>query len=86
MAYAEVEVIVNGALEETEYFHDETLMHSFINEIKREATDHGYSTDIYVLWHGHNMDSEECFCSQYQIDGRPVLCLNSWDGEKGKWQ
>jgi hypothetical protein len=71
MAYAEVTVIVDGAVEQEETFHDYLLMDEFINGIREEARGDGYPTEIRVLEHGHADDGEECACAQYKTDHHP---------------
>jgi len=75
MAYADVDVIVNGALEESRTFHDETLMNHYIGEIEDEASDHGYLTEVYVVWHEHD-DDIECECVQYLTSHKPYATFN----------
>jgi hypothetical protein len=80
MSYAEVTVIVDGAFEESETFHDEALLSHYIAAIQDEAEGHGYPTEVYVLWHEHDDEGEECECVQYVTDHRPYA---SWNIEKG---
>jgi hypothetical protein len=78
MAYADVSVIVDGALEESETFHDETLMNDYIGKIEDEAKDHGYETQIYVVFHEHEdlEGDQECQCIQYLTDHHPYATFN----------
>jgi hypothetical protein len=70
MIYADVSVIVNGALEEERTFHDETLMNDYLGQIEDEAKGDGIRTEIYVLWHEHD-DMDGCACIQYATDHHP---------------
>ena len=70
MTYADVSVIVDGALEEERTFHDETLMNDYLRQIKDEAAADGIRTEVYVLWHEHD-DMDECECIQYVTDHHP---------------
>lgn len=63
MTYADVTVIVDGALETEARFHDYLLMNHHIAEEQAEAISHGYPTEIYVQYHEHA--EGECECAQY---------------------
>jgi len=76
--YAEVTVIVDGALEESQTFHDEALMRDFIDTIREEAEGHGYLTEVFVMYHDH-ADGIDCECAQYVTDHHPTYTYN---GEK----
>lgn len=73
--YAEVTVIVNGALEEEETFHDYALMDAFLAEVRREASSHGYPTEVFVLYHEHPLQAE-CECIQFETDHHPLFTYN----------
>lgn len=75
MAYADLDVIVDGALEESVTFHDETVMREYISEIEEEAKDHGYPTEVFVVFHEHE-DNIECECVQYLTDHHPYVTFN----------
>lgn len=76
--YVELSVIVEGALEIEEIFHDETLMRERINEIRSDAEGDGYRVEVFLLWHDHEdlAGGEECFCVQYLTDHRPAVTFN----------
>lgn len=77
-AYAEVSVVVDGGLEECVTFHDETAMLDYIAEVGDDAADHGYPTEVYVLWHEHD-ETGECECVQYLTDHHPYASWNTDD-------
>jgi hypothetical protein len=74
MAYAEVEVIVNGALDSTETFFDETLLSERIEQIRQDAESDGYPTEVFITHHEH--DPRECECAQYVTDHHPAYSWN----------
>lgn len=47
-AHATVDVIVNGALEESATFTDETLMADFIAGVREDAEGDGYPTEVFI--------------------------------------
>jgi len=67
--YADVTVIVDGAVEEEERFTDEAMMRDYIAGIEEEQVGHGYPVEVYVIEHDHA--PAECECHQYVQDGRP---------------
>jgi len=71
--YADVSVIVDGALEEDERFHDYMLLDAFVSVIEEDQKDHGYPVEVYILEHDHEEPNgdEECACAQYLQDHRP---------------
>lgn len=72
--YVEVSVVVDGALEETETFRDESLMLDYVRTVQDEANGHGYRTEVYVLEHDH--EPADCSCVQYVQDHRPRWTFN----------
>ena len=78
MAYAEVSVIVDGALDKEETFHDYALQAEFIDSVREDARSDGYPTEVYILDHDHDHlgDGEECACIQYAQDHRPAHAWN----------
>lgn len=72
--YAEVSVVVDGALEESETFYDETPLSEYVESIRQEAEGHGYPTEVYVLYHDHS--PSECECAQYVTDHHPAYSWN----------
>jgi hypothetical protein len=75
--YAEVSVIVDGALEEAETFHDYLLLEEYVRTIESDAADHGYPTEVYVVAHDHSPDVDECGCVQYLQDHKPQYAYNA---------
>ena len=76
MTYADVSVVVDGALEESASFYDYAVLDAFIQTIREEAEGDGYRTEVYVLLHDHSPDVEECACSQYVQDHNPEYVFN----------
>ena len=73
--YAEISVIVEGALDETETFTDQTLLDEYLATLESEAYASGYQFDVYVRWHDH--DPGDCECAQYETDHHPTYVYNS---------
>lgn len=69
--YADVSVIVEGALEEEATFHDETLMRDWIAHVIEDLRADGVSGQVYVVHHDHDESDEDCACVQYLTDHRP---------------
>ena len=71
--YVDVSVIIDGALEEDERFHDEALLLDYVRTIQDEQAGHGYPAEVYVLEHEHEEPNgdDECACAQYLQDHRP---------------
>ena len=72
MAYDDVSVVVDGALEEERTIHDYLLLEEYVAAVKDDAIGHGYPTQIYVLHHEHNYSPDhDCECVQYVTDHLP---------------
>jgi hypothetical protein len=76
MAYADVTVIVEGAVEEDSIFTDEVRLRKYIGQIEEQAKGDGYHTEVFILRHEHSPDVE-CECAQYVTDGRPAYEWNT---------
>lgn len=74
--FAEVTVIVDGALEETAIFYDYAVQAAWMEDLKADAMDHGYPTEVFVVEHDHAVTVEECVCVQYRTDHKPVWSHN----------
>jgi hypothetical protein len=74
-AYADVSVVVDGALEEEHRFTDEALMTDYIRTVQDEAEGHGYRTEVFILEHDH--EPAECECIQYVQDHKPAYTFNA---------
>jgi hypothetical protein len=72
--HADVSVVVDGALEEDETFFDYALMEQYLSEVEADAVDHGYLTEVYVVWHDH--EPGDCDCIQYLTDHHPTYTYN----------
>jgi hypothetical protein len=77
MAYSEISVVVDGALEEEQTFTDYLLEAEYLDRIEEEATDHGYPTEVFRLYHEHNPSDEDCGCIQYVQDHHPYASYNT---------
>lgn len=85
--YLEVTVLVDGGVWEEQTFHYQIPTHfaaprnvaglkEFIEGHEREALEDGLPTEVFIQWHDHSPDVEECACSQYVQDGRPAYSWN----------
>lgn len=79
MAYADVTVIIDGAVEEEHTFSDEAFMLDYIRTIQDEAGSHGYLTEVYILNHEHSLTDDECGCVEYLQDHSPAYRFNAKD-------
>lgn len=77
--YAEVEVIVEGALEESETFSDDVLMCDYVRQVGEDAESHGHPTEVYILYHEHS-PAADCQCVQYVVSHKPDY---AWNLESG---
>ena len=76
MRYAQVDVIVEGALDESETIFTDEALESFIQGIERVANEDHQHTEVYVLWHEHSPYIDECGCAQYVTDHHPQYEFN----------
>ena len=79
--YYELTVIVEGAIDQIEMFGTSDAqrrkMQAFIDGIEKFAKSHtSMATEVYVLFHGHASDMDECVCAQYVTDGRADYVWN----------
>ena len=77
--YTEVSVVVDGALEEEQTFHDYLLLNEYVATIEDDAKSHGYLTQVYIIEHEHAdlEGDEECVCVQYLTDHHPSYSWNT---------
>jgi hypothetical protein len=73
--YAEVTVIIDGAVETEEIYHDQVFMDHCLESIAEDALGHGYPTEVYIMYHDHAFGMD-CECIQYVADHRPVFQYN----------
>ena len=73
--YAELTVVVDGALDVEATFHDEAVLREAIAADLEDAESHGYPTDIYVAYHDHEFGIE-CECAQFELDHSPAFTAN----------
>lgn len=74
MSYADVTVVVDGAVEEEVRIRDETILREFLADAEDEAKGHGYPTQVYVVHHDH--DEYPCSCIEYLQDHKPAVEVN----------
>ena len=74
MMYTQVDVICEGALEESETFTDYLLLNKYLANLKTEALEDGVTLEVYILEHEHALDIE-CNCAQYVTDHNPNYVL-----------
>ncbi len=73
--YADLTVIVDGAIETEETHYDYALLRDAIVMYQHDAEGHGYPTDIFVQYHDH--DPGPCECAQFETDHRPFWSSNA---------
>ncbi|PZR66789.1 MAG: hypothetical protein DLM66_12875 [Candidatus Dormiibacter spiritus] len=83
MAYADVSVVVNGALDEERTFTDQLLLDDYVAQVGEEAGGDGYPTEVFVVWHEHDPDVEECECAQFLTNHHPYAAWNTGKGVDG---
>lgn len=76
MVYAELTVVVDGAVESEETFTDYLLMDERVREIGEDAQGDGYPTEVFIQYHEHDITDGECLCVQYETDRKPA---HSWN-------
>jgi hypothetical protein len=69
--YADLTIIVDGALDSEETYSDDLLLWHAIEYHKDDAKSHGYPTAIYVQYHEHEQ-GPDCECSQYEQSHQPL--------------
>lgn len=74
MTYAEVVVVVDGSIEETEIFHDYALEAEYIAQIEEEAMGHGYPVEVFIAYHEHAVSIE---CPQLATSNAPAYSFNT---------
>jgi hypothetical protein len=86
--YAEVSVVVDGALEATEEVTSESEVAALVEAIQREAEADGQETQVFVLWHAHPLvelaagqENQEDTCAQYATSHQPAYHFNDPDAE-----
>lgn len=81
--FCDVEVIVDGVIDQVEHFSDETLLREFISEVREDAAGDGYPTEIYIQYHDHDEIGGghpfECNCAQYAQSHKPAYTFNMED-------
>lgn len=76
--YAEVTVIVDGALDQEHTFDDYQVMQEYIDILRDLSMDDGQATEVYIQYHDHGISDDECMCAQYETDHKPAY---SWNAE-----
>jgi hypothetical protein len=67
--YAEVTVLVDGAVDEEATFSDEAMLNDFLASVERGAQADGIRAEVFVLFHDHSPG--DCECAQYVTDHKP---------------
>lgn len=83
--YYDVDVIVEGALDESRTFveYDDgttqefggrlgSTLDAWLNGLEAEAEKAGVVLGVYELFHGHELEAEDCECAQYVTDNNPT--------------
>lgn len=73
--YAEITVIVEGAVDEEFIATDETILSEQMRELEEEACDSGYTFEVHRQDHDHEQGID-CECAQYATDHRPYRVFN----------
>lgn len=81
--YDEVTIVVDGALDETRIYsfggsvsRDQLQEQSgdfdaLLAELETAAEHDELEIEVYVLTHGHPIDTDDCACAQYATDHHP---------------
>lgn len=70
--FAEVTVIVDGAVDDEITVTDQAVLSAVIAGIGADAEADGITAEVYIQWHDHPMDyAGECVCAQYATDHHP---------------
>lgn len=69
--YANVDVIVEGALDSYLVFDSQHALDEYIELSINDAKANALHMEIYVQWHDHEMTHEECACAQYEMNHHP---------------
>jgi hypothetical protein len=80
MTYADVSLVVEGALDNQSVAYTETDVDEYVQAAEAEAKADGLHTEVYVLWHEHDETNEECACVQYLTDHHPYASFNNETG------
>lgn len=82
MSYWDLDVIVEGALDDSETFEDtqrgRLARATFLGNLEREARRETFRAEVFELYHDHDLsegdDDEraECSCAQYVTDHHPT--------------
>lgn len=79
--YADVSIVVNGALDKEEVCYDEDAILSLVAELQADCErDEELQAQVFVLWHEHTNDGEECECVQYLTDHHAAYTFNMDEG------
>jgi hypothetical protein len=79
MAYYQVDVIVEGALDDSFEFSKETQVRTLAKNLGVQCAHDGLATEMYVLYHSHAPTALECHCIQDAQDHHPEY---SWNMEE----
>lgn len=78
MRYADVSVIVEGALDQETTVKNETELQRYVAVLQIDANKQGFTAEVYVVWHEHeaygNVDAD-CDCIQYVTDHSPYATV-----------
>ncbi len=77
-SYWEVRIVVDGFesdVENVEHFAD---LPQLIEGLKAEAAESRLLTQVYLLFHDHDTDYEQCDCIQFETSLKPEF---EWNAE-----
>jgi len=69
--YLDVDVIVEGALDENRIFTDQAEYDRWLEQCKLEVGDVGVWVEVYCTPHEHPLDEHDCECAQFLTDHKP---------------
>jgi len=68
--YTEVYSVVQGAIDQEDFFQDHVDAEEWIRERAAEADADGLTTEVYTIRHDHDIETE-CECVQYLTSHKP---------------
>jgi hypothetical protein len=84
MGYYDIEVIIEGALDESRTFWDtregRLAKATFLGNLERQAKSESFTAEVFELFHDHEssvgLEIDDCSCAQYVLDHHPTYVFN----------
>ncbi len=74
--WLEVQVVVEGAVDETLEIRDPAYLDKAIDKVERQFKEDGVPTEVFVLH--HLCDGQgDCVCAQYALDSHPAYTFGA---------